>query len=98
MARITGRRAESADSVTLWLQPNRHWAGFQPGQHLNVTVQLDGVRVTRSYSLTNASATNGRLAITVKGVDGGKVSRHLCENARIGEVLEIGQAFGDMTM
>ncbi|MET1163173.1 MAG: ferredoxin reductase, partial [Pseudoxanthomonas sp.] len=98
MARITGRRAESADSVTLWLQPNRHWAGFQPGQHLNVTAQLDGVRVTRSYSLTNASAADGRLAITVKRVDGGSLSRHLCTSARIGEVLEIGQAFGDMTL
>ena len=98
MARITGRRAESADSVTLWLQPNRHWAGFQPGQHLNVSAQLDGVRVTRSYSLTNASAADGRLAITVKGIEGGKLSRHLCESAGIGEVLEIGQAFGEMTL
>ena len=98
MARITARRAESADSVTLWLQPNGHWAGFQAGQHLNVSAQLDGVRVTRSYSLTNASAADGRLAITVKSVDGGKLSRHLCTGARIGEVLEIGQAFGEMTL
>jgi stearoyl-CoA 9-desaturase NADPH oxidoreductase len=98
MARITGRKAESADTVTLWLQPNGHWAGFQPGQHLNVSARLDGVRVTRSYSLTSASAADGRLAITVKRVDGGKLSRYLCEDARIGEVLEVGQAFGEMTL
>ena len=98
MARITGRKAESADTVTLWLQPNRHWAGFQPGQHLNISAQIDGVRVTRSYSLTNASATDGRLAITVKGIEGGKLSRHLCKSARVGDVLEIGQAFGEMTL
>ncbi|MET0809334.1 MAG: ferredoxin reductase [Pseudoxanthomonas sp.] len=98
MARIMGRRAESADTVTLWLQPNRHWAGFRPGQHLNVTAQLDGVRVTRSYSLTNTSTADGRLAITVKSVDGGKLSRYLFASARIGEVLEIGQAFGEMTL
>ena len=98
MARITGRKAESADTVTLWLQPNRHWTGFQPGQHLNISVQLEGVRVTRSYSLTNASATDGRLAITVKGIEDGKLSRYLCKSARVGDVLEIGQAFGEMTL
>ncbi len=98
MARITERKAESADAVTLWLQPNRHWAGFQPGQHLNISAQIDGVRVTRSYSLTHASTTDGRLAITVKGVEGGKLSRYLCQHARIGDVLEIGQAFGEMTL
>lgn len=98
MARITERKAESADTVTLWLQPNRHWAGFQPGQHLNVSAQIDGVRVTRSYSLTNASTGDGRLAIAVKGVEDGKLSRYLCERARIGDVLEIGQAFGEMTL
>lgn len=98
MARITERKAESADAVTLWLQPNRHWAGFQPGQHLNVSAQIDGVRVTRSYSLSHASSTDGRLAITVKAVEGGKLSRYLCQRARIGDVLEIGQAFGEMTL
>lgn len=98
MARITDRKAESAGTVTLWLRPNRHWAGFQPGQHLNIGAQIDGVRVTRSYSLTNASTADGRLAITVKGVEGGKLSRYLCERARIGDVLEIGQAFGEMTL
>lgn len=98
MGRITERKAESADAVTLWLRPNRHWAGFQPGQHLNVSAQIDGVRVTRSYSLTDASTTDGRLAITVKGVEGGKLSRYLCERARVGDVLEIGQAFGEMTL
>lgn len=98
MARITGRKAESADTVTLWLQPNRHWAGFQPGQHLNISAQIDGVRVTRSYSLTNASVIDSRLAITVKGIEGGKLSRHLCKSARVGDVLEIGQAFGEMTL
>jgi ferredoxin-NADP reductase len=98
LARITDRKVEATGTVTLWLQPNRHWAGFQPGQHLNISAQLDGVRVTRSYSLTHASTTDGRLAITVKSVESGKLSRYLCERARIGDVLEIGQAFGEMTL
>lgn len=98
LARIVQRKSESADTVTLWLKPNGHWAGFQPGQHVNVSAQIDGVRVTRSYSLTNASAAQGRIAITVKGIEGGKLSRHLCRGAGIGDVLELSPAFGDMTL
>ena len=98
LARVVDRKAESADAVTLWLRPNGHWAGFQPGQHINVSAQIDGTRVTRSYSLTNASVADGRIAITVKGVEGGKLSQHLCRDAAVGDVLELGPAFGEMTL
>ncbi|MGH8026370.1 MAG: ferredoxin reductase, partial [Pseudoxanthomonas sp.] len=80
------------------LKPNGHWTGFKPGQHLNVSAQIDGVRVTRSYSLTSASAAGGRIAITVKSIEGGKLSRHLCRDAGIGDVLELSPAFGEMTL
>ncbi|MGN6151735.1 MAG: ferredoxin reductase [Lysobacteraceae bacterium] len=98
LARIVERRAESCDACTLVLQPNRHWRGFAPGQHLNVSAEIDGTRVTRSYSLSDAPRTDGRIAITVKAIPGGRLGRHLCETARIGDVLDLGPAFGDMTL
>lgn len=98
LARIVERRAESRDACTLVLQPNRHWRGFVPGQHLNVSAEIGGVRVTRSYSLSDAPRADGRIAITVKAIPGGKLGRHLCETARIGDVLDLGPAFGDMTL
>lgn len=98
LARIVGRQAESADSTTLLLQPNRHWAGFRPGQHLNIGAEIDGIRVVRSYSPSDAPRADGRIAITVKAIPGGKLSRHLCRDAKIGDVLELGPAFGDMTL
>ena len=55
-------------------------------------------RVTRSYSLTGPQRPDGRIAITVKGIEGGKLSQYLCHEARIGDVLELGAAFGDMTL
>lgn len=97
LARIVGRQAQSRDAVTLLLQPNRHWRGFQPGQHVNLGVELDGVRMTRSYSLCDAPRTDGRIEVTIKHIEGGRVSRHLCQDARIGDVVDIGQAFGEMT-
>lgn len=97
LARIVGRDAQSRDAVTLLLQPNRHWRGFRPGQHVNVSVEIDGSRLTRSYSLSDAPRADGRIAITVKHIDGGRLSRHLCQDARVGDVVDLGQAFGEMT-
>ena len=98
LARIVERRAESADAVTLVLRPNRHWGGCRPGQHLNLSAEIDGSRVTRSYSPTGLPGRDRRIAITVKAVEGGKLSRYLCERARVGDVLDLGPAFGDMQL
>lgn len=98
LARIVSRRAESSDSFTLLLQPNRHWRGFKPGQHLNIGAEIDGTRITRSYSLSAAPRADGRIAITVKAMPGGKLSQHLCHTATIGEVLTLEAAFGAMTL
>jgi ferredoxin-NADP reductase len=98
LARLVAREAASSDAVTLLFKPNRHWAGHRAGQHVNLGVDIDGVRITRSYSLTEPPRADGLLPITVKAIEGGKVSRHLCEGARIGDIVELGQAFGEMTL
>lgn len=96
LARLLARSPASADAVTLELQPNRHFHGLLPGQHINLGVEVDGRLTTRSYSPT--LLPDGRLAITVKAIAGGKVSNHLVQRARIGEVFALGQAFGDMVL
>lgn len=98
LARIVARQDESCDAVTLLLRPNRHCGGIQPGQHLNVSAEIDGVRVTRSYSLSDTHRTDGRIAITVKAIPGGKLSQHLCRVAKVGDVLDLGPAFGEMVL
>lgn len=98
LARLVSREAASRDAVTLLLKPNRHWAGHRPGQHVNLGVDVDGVRVTRSYSLTAPPRADGLLSITVKAIEGGRVSRYLCNGAMPGAVFELGQAFGNMTL
>jgi stearoyl-CoA 9-desaturase NADPH oxidoreductase len=97
LARVVERREEAQDTVTLVLRPNAHCGVVQPGQHLNVSAELNGRRTTRSYSITNLPEADGRIAITVKRVEGGALSTHLCRHAQVGDVLELGPAFGDMT-
>ena len=96
-ARVLERRRASADAVTLVLQPGRGWGGGLPGQHVSIGAELDGRRVRRSYSPT-AIRADGRIAITVKRVAGGKLSGFLCDDVPVGAWLDIGPAFGEMTL
>jgi len=98
LAKVVERRAEAKGSVTLVLKPNRHFKGFQPGQHLNVTVDVNGIRHTRSYSFTGIPRNDRLISITIKHIDGGKVSTTLCRQIQVGDVLELSPAFGDMTL
>jgi ferredoxin-NADP reductase len=96
-ARLLSREAAARDAVTLVLKPNRHWQGYQAGQHVTLGVEIDGVRYQRSYSLVEAPRADRRLVITIKAVEGGKVSRYLLERARAGEVFELSQAYGELS-
>jgi ferredoxin-NADP reductase len=96
LARIVAREAASSDSVTLHLKPNRHVAALQPGQHLEIGVELDGRRISRTYSPSLGS--DGQLSITVKRIAGGALSTHLCEVARVGDVLALGPVGGELVL
>lgn len=94
-ARVEERRWVADDMLALTLRPNGNWRGAQPGQHLQVYVEHRGVRLSRSYSLTAVQA-DGRLEIAVKRQPGGRVSPHLLDWLAVGQVLELGPAFGEL--
>ncbi|MGC4062063.1 MAG: ferredoxin reductase [Aquabacterium sp.] len=98
LARVVERRIEAQDAVTLVLQPNRHCGKVRPGQHMNVSAEVNGRRTTRSYSITNVPGRDGRIEITVKRMEGGKLSTHLVRDIRVGDVVELGPAFGEMLL
>ncbi|MDT0407331.1 ferredoxin reductase, partial [Streptomyces sp. DSM 41635] len=43
-AKVVAVRKQTPRSVTLTLQPNDAWRGFKAGQHINLTVEIDGRR------------------------------------------------------
>jgi ferredoxin-NADP reductase len=98
LARVVERRIEAQDAVTLVLEPNRHCGKVRPGQHMNVSAEVNGRRTTRSYSITNVPGRDGRIEITVKRMEGGKLSTHLVRDIRAGDVVELGPAFGEMML
>ncbi|MDG4664184.1 ferredoxin reductase [Mycobacterium sp. 236(2023)] len=96
-ARVIGVRRTTSRSVTLTLAPNRAFTGFRAGQHINVSVEIDGRRRTRPYSPANGE-NEGNIELTIGRHDGGLMSTYLFEHARPGMVVGLDSVGGDFTL
>jgi stearoyl-CoA 9-desaturase NADPH oxidoreductase len=86
---------ETPDAVTVLIKPGWEWPGHLPGQYLRLGVEIDGVLHWRAYSLTSAPGrSDGRIAITPKLVEGGKVSPFLNRRLRSGAIVRLGGVEG----
>jgi ferredoxin-NADP reductase len=71
---------------------------FQPGQFVNVTVELlDKRRAHRAYSIAS-SPLDPDLVLTVKRMQAGVVSKHLCDQFKVGDLLHIRGPYGRFTL
>jgi len=95
-ARVEARQWVADDMLELRLRPNAHWRGARAGQHLQLFVERDGVRHSRSYSLTRV-AEDGCLEFAVKQQPGGRISSLLLQQLCVGDVLELGQPDGALS-
>ncbi len=97
LARVEAVQPETPRVRTLVLQPNRRWRGFRAGQHVALTAEVEGRRLTRTFSLSGAD-TDRMLSVTVGRRPGGRVTGWLHERLRPGTVIELSQAEGDFTL
>lgn len=89
------REEIARDFVTFWLEPQHgELPIYQPGQHLPISIEIDGENVARRYTLSSSPSRPGRLAISVKRIDGGRVSNWLSDNLNIGDTLTCEQPDG----
>jgi stearoyl-CoA 9-desaturase NADPH oxidoreductase len=96
-AKVIAARRQTPRSITLTLEPNRAFAGFRAGQHINLTVEIDGRRRTRPYSPASAEGAP-HIELTVGRHDGGLVSNYLYEHARPGIVVGLDSVGGDFVL
>jgi ferredoxin-NADP reductase len=86
-------------SVTVTLRPNGNWTGFSAGQHTQLSVEIDGVRHTRCYSMANcATAGDGLIELSVTAHPHGRVSQHLRRFAEKGQTVGLTSAQGIFTL
>lgn len=96
--RIVSVTPETAESATILVRPGRDWAGHVPGQYVRVGVDVDGVRLWRTYSLTHGPRRDRNLSFTVKAIPGGVVSNHLVHRAMAGQMIQLEQAEGEFVL
>jgi stearoyl-CoA 9-desaturase NADPH oxidoreductase len=96
-AKVIAVRRQTSRSVTLTLEPNQAFTGFRAGQHINLTVEIDGRRRTRPYSPASAEGAP-YIELTIGRHDGGLVSNYLYEHARPGMVVGLNSVGGDFTL
>ena len=96
-AKVVAVRRQTPRSVTLTLEPNRAFTGFRAGQHINLTVEIDGRRRTRCYSPASAESAH-HIELTIGRHEGGLVSTYLCDHARPGMIVGLDSVGGDFTL
>lgn len=88
------KRAE--DCKTFTLVPNTEkgtseLAYFAAGKYLTVFETIEGMSVTRAYSLSSSpkDSLEGKYELTIKLVDGGLMSRFILNNWKVGTEVEV---------
>lgn len=83
---------EAPGVKTITLMPNQHWREMTPGQHIALTVDIDGQPVTRYYS--PSPPHDDCISITVKQVEGGQLSNWVHAHLKPGMCVQIGPPQG----
>ena len=98
-ARVEDVWDETSDARTITLRPGRNWRRHRAGQHLRLGVPIGGRRFTRTYSISSSpERRDGCITVTVKVLDGGRMSGHLVRNLEVGSYLPIGLPQGDFVV
>jgi len=91
-AEVLSVQPQGQTSYHLWLKPEASWPGFTAGQHVELTVELNGRRMVRTFSLSSAEADwvqRGRIRLTIKQNPDGQLSQALWQQASGGIVRQL---------
>lgn len=82
------KETEDATSIYFDVSGQEELFQYKPGQHLILHLNIDGKKLSRAYSLFTAPFEED-FAITIKRVEGGKVSNHINDNIKEGDTIEV---------
>lgn len=85
---------ETPDAITVVLEPDPWIDHYKPGQFINVSAQVHGEVISRSYSFSSTPGVDDFPAITIKRVANGRLSTQLVENLKPEMLLETSQPMG----
>ncbi len=100
--KVENVREMSADCKTFTLVPDekrgtKALAYFGAGKYLTVFETIEGMPVTRAYSISSSpkDSLEGKYTLTIKLVDGGLMSRYILDNWTVGTEVEVSAPSGN---
>ncbi|MEA5456411.1 globin domain-containing protein [Sinomonas sp. JGH33] len=99
--KVIEKLASGASTVTFVLEPADATpvTPGQPGQYVSVRIPVeDGLLQARQYSLSADAESTERRTFTTKYNDGGEVSPILHEKIQVGDIIELSNPYGDVTL
>ncbi|MEJ2294027.1 MAG: iron-sulfur cluster-binding domain-containing protein [Candidatus Lokiarchaeota archaeon] len=75
---------------------DRPLAPFRAGQYIGVSVNINGVRTSRPYSLVSSPNQLAYYELGIRKKEGGFVSPFLYHNAHVGDIFEVSEPLGNL--
>lgn len=94
-------RTGMTDLVRFSLQPDSRWKGFLPGQHVMLTIEREGVLLSRPFSICSSPhhfKETGQIEFAVRRQDNGNVTTWLCDELQVGDWLQLSPALGEFIL
>ncbi|MDO1449225.1 FAD-binding oxidoreductase [Rhodocytophaga aerolata] len=88
---------ETMDAITIYFDDADQKINYKPGQFFTLTKEIEGKRVSRTYSICTSPYLDAILAVTIKKVPNGVMSNYLVEHIQKGDVLEVSGPNGNFT-
>lgn len=95
-ATVKAVEQQTPRAVSLTLQPNHRWQGYQPGQYVTLTVSINGRRHSRCFTVSHVVA--GCPVVTIQAHDKGIVSDWANDTVWKGDEVELSPAQGNFVL
>lgn len=98
--KVSNVKNETNDTVSITFDiPNELKENFkyEHGQYLTLKFEINGKEERRAYSMSSSPVESG-ITVTVKKVEGGKVSTHICNNVKSGDSIDVMEPQGRFTI
>lgn len=86
---------------TYTLRPSKSWPGFEAGQFVELSVEVDGARISRMFSISSSPERfrkEGVIDLVIRQVPGGKLTGVLSNVVGSGSWVSISHAMGEFTL
>lgn len=97
LAEVQAIEEECSGVKTVTLRPNRKWRGFTPGQHVHVSLEVDGVTLRRTWTISS-NADSRNITLTIGRIPNGRATSWIHDHLTVGTVVKLSEPQGTFTL